>query len=130
LDLPIQHAQPREPGSKRKSRKRVRNILPRTSLQKGANHVGKAKQEQEPELPTKSILKKKPAPAHANIHFNDQVQVVTTFKKSEYPRKPDNTATFRNLTPVLKMQIREELNNFKASEMTVAPESQGNTCFH
>ena len=65
-----------------------------------------------------------------SIIFSENVEIVPTFRKTEYNRKPNLDVTFKKLTPSLKMQIREELNTFKRSEMAVAPESMGNTCFH
>ncbi|KAJ3213716.1 hypothetical protein HDU67_002557 [Dinochytrium kinnereticum] len=64
------------------------------------------------------------------IHFNETVEVLPTFRKSEYNRKPDGNATFRKLTPQMKIQIREELNTFKKTEMNVHEQSLRNTCFH
>jgi phosphatase and actin regulator 4 len=62
--------------------------------------------------------------------FKTDVKVIPTFRKSEYNRKPDSNATFRKLTPKMKMEIREELNNFKRNEMAVHEDSLQNTCFH
>ncbi|OAJ36892.1 hypothetical protein BDEG_21002 [Batrachochytrium dendrobatidis JEL423] len=64
------------------------------------------------------------------ILFSETVEVLPTFRKSEYNRKPDAGATFKNLTPQMKVQIREELNTFKKTEMPVHEESLKNTCFH
>ncbi|KAI8833931.1 hypothetical protein BC829DRAFT_371929 [Chytridium lagenaria] len=64
------------------------------------------------------------------LHFNETVEVLPTFRKSEYNRKPDGNSTFRKLTPQMKVQIREELNTFKKNEMSVHEESLRNTCFH
>ncbi|KAJ3413155.1 Phosphatase and actin regulator 4 [Chytridiales sp. JEL 0842] len=64
------------------------------------------------------------------LHFNETVEVLPTFRKSEYNRKPDGNATFRKLTPQMKIQIREELNTFKKTEMNVHEQSASNTCFH
>ncbi|KAJ3330200.1 hypothetical protein HDU76_006217 [Blyttiomyces sp. JEL0837] len=64
------------------------------------------------------------------LHFSETVEVLPTFRKSEYNRKPDGNATFRKLTPQMKMQIREELNTFKKNEMNVHEQSLRNTCFH
>ncbi|KAJ3094723.1 hypothetical protein HDU97_007641 [Phlyctochytrium planicorne] len=63
------------------------------------------------------------------LHFNETVEVLPTFRKSEYNRKPDGNATFRKLTPQMKVQIREELNTFKKSEMSVHEEFSPN-CHH
>ncbi|RKO89175.1 hypothetical protein BDK51DRAFT_25422, partial [Blyttiomyces helicus] len=52
------------------------------------------------------------------------------FLTSEYNRKPDTNATFRKLTPQMKVQIREELNTYKKHEMPVHEQSLRNTCFH
>ncbi|TPX40181.1 hypothetical protein SeLEV6574_g06746 [Synchytrium endobioticum] len=64
------------------------------------------------------------------LNFAETVEVLPTFRKSEYNRKPDGNATFRKLTPQMKVQIREELNNFKRHEMPVHETSRSNTCFH
>ncbi|TPX36293.1 hypothetical protein SmJEL517_g01421 [Synchytrium microbalum] len=64
------------------------------------------------------------------LNFAETVEVLPTFRKSEYNRKPDGNATFRKLTPQLKVQIREELNQFKKNEMPVHENSRPNTCFH
>ncbi|KAJ3277077.1 DnaJ sub C member 27 [Terramyces sp. JEL0728] len=55
--------------------------------------------------------------------FAETVEVLPTFRKSEYNRKPDATATFKNLTQQMKVDIREELNTYKRSEMEVHDES-------
>jgi hypothetical protein len=86
-------------------------------------------------------LRERPSPAELEAQrilvFAETVEVLPTFRKSEYNRKPDGAATFRNLTPQLKGQIREELNSFKKNEMNVHEESISiltagttNTCFH
>jgi len=62
--------------------------------------------------------------------WQEHVEVYPTFKKNEYNRKPDEDATFRKLTPQMKVAIREELNTYKRTEMEVHESSQGNTCFH
>ncbi|KAI8899532.1 hypothetical protein BC833DRAFT_360942 [Globomyces pollinis-pini] len=62
--------------------------------------------------------------------WSETVEVLPTFRKSEYNRKPDATATFKNLTQQMKVEIREELNQFKKSEMEIHEESANNTCFH
>ncbi|KAI8909294.1 hypothetical protein DFJ77DRAFT_502980 [Powellomyces hirtus] len=64
------------------------------------------------------------------LNFAETVEVLPTFRKSEYNRKPDGNATFRKLTPQMKVQIREELNTFKKHEMPVHEQSLRNTCFH
>jgi hypothetical protein len=60
------------------------------------------------------------------ILFAETVEVLPTFRKSEYNRKPDAMSTFKNLTQQMKVDIREELNNFKKEEMEIHPESN---CF-
>lgn len=62
--------------------------------------------------------------------FQEIVYVFPTFKQNEYNRKPDEDVTFRRLTSQLKMQIREELNDYKKNEMEVHESSTGNTCYH
>jgi len=64
------------------------------------------------------------------INFNEIVCVFPTMGADEYNRKSDNDVTFKKLTPKLKMAIRDELNLFKKSEMSVHEASTQNTCFH
>ncbi|KNE63545.1 hypothetical protein AMAG_08656 [Allomyces macrogynus ATCC 38327] len=64
------------------------------------------------------------------IKFDETVEVLPTFRKTEYNRKPDANATFRRLTPRMKMEIRDELNDFKKNEMPVHEKSLQNTAFH
>ena len=56
------------------------------------------------------------------LHFNETVEVLPTFRRTEYNRKPDGNSTFKKLTPQMKIQIREELNTFKKNEMNVHEE--------
>ncbi|KAJ3043055.1 hypothetical protein HDV00_005963 [Rhizophlyctis rosea] len=55
--------------------------------------------------------------------FSETVEVLPTFRSSEYNRKPDANATFKKLTSQMKVAIREELNTFKKHEMNVHEES-------
>ncbi len=64
------------------------------------------------------------------LNFAEIVEVLPTFRKSEYCRKTDKNATFKKLTPQMKDAIRDELNSFKKSEMPVHEDSSMNTCFH
>ncbi|KAI9221970.1 hypothetical protein BC828DRAFT_414424 [Blastocladiella britannica] len=64
------------------------------------------------------------------LKFVESVEVLPTFRKTEYNRRPDSNSTFRKLTPKLKMEIREELNTFKKTEMPVHSDSASNTAFH
>ncbi|KAJ1501484.1 hypothetical protein HMI55_003374, partial [Coelomomyces lativittatus] len=79
------------------------------------------------------LLAQRPSPEEVPsriIQFEDYVQVAETFMKQEYNRQPDTNATFRKLTPKMKMEIRAELNDFKKNEMEVHTESLKNTSFH
>ncbi|KAJ3050415.1 hypothetical protein HK097_008633, partial [Rhizophlyctis rosea] len=71
-------------------------------------------------------LEHRPAPEELQeariLVFSETVEVLPTFRKSEYNRKPDTNATFKKLTPQLKVAIREELNTFKKHEMPVHEE--------
>ncbi|KAF9905834.1 hypothetical protein EC991_001239 [Linnemannia zychae] len=64
------------------------------------------------------------------IAFTDTIEIIPAHRKSEYNRRSDKYATFKNLTPDLKSEIREELNSYKMREMAVHVESMGNTAFH
>lgn len=73
-----------------------------------------------------SKLRDRPAPEDVEkmLNFSEVVEVLPTFRKSEYNRKPDTNATFKKLTPQMKIQIREELNTFKKQEMPVHEQSK------
>ncbi|KAF9923636.1 hypothetical protein FBU30_006359 [Linnemannia zychae] len=64
------------------------------------------------------------------IGFTDKIEIIPAYRKSEYNRQSDKYATFKNLTPDLKCEIRDELNTYKMREMAVHIESMGNTAFH
>ncbi|KAJ3120143.1 hypothetical protein HK100_012921 [Physocladia obscura] len=61
--------------------------------------------------------------AAKNIVFCETVEVLATFRKSEYNRRPDGDVTFKHLTPQLKVAIRNELNVYKQTEMDVHEEA-------
>ncbi|KAI9011740.1 hypothetical protein DFJ74DRAFT_645659 [Hyaloraphidium curvatum] len=85
-----------------------------------------------PDAP-KSILKTgtaKDDKGKPGLFFDEIVEVLPTLNAKEYSRRPDPDSTFRNLTPVMKGFIREEINQYKAEEMPVHPESVGNICLH
>ena len=71
-------------------------------------------------------LKHRPAPEEVSrlLNFSEVVEVLPTFRKSEYNRKPDTNATFKKLTPQMKVEIREELNSFKKTEMPIHESSK------
>ena len=58
------------------------------------------------------------------LFFSDEIEMCSTYKKTEYNRKPDDDLTFKRLTPSLKTQIREELNQYKKTEMVVHEDSE------
>ncbi|KAG5460435.1 MAG: hypothetical protein BJ554DRAFT_7515, partial [Olpidium bornovanus] len=79
------------------------------------------------ERPTPQELQANPK---LSIVFNELVQILPTFRHTEYNRKPDMDVTFRRLTPKLKTEIRDELNAYKKNEMPVHEQSLRNTNFH
>ncbi|KAF9140891.1 hypothetical protein BG015_001474 [Linnemannia schmuckeri] len=64
------------------------------------------------------------------IGFTEMIEIIPAHRKSEYNRRSYKHATFKNLTPDLKSEIRDELNTYKMREMAVHVESMGNTAFH
>ncbi|KAL1924353.1 uncharacterized protein VTP21DRAFT_7388 [Calcarisporiella thermophila] len=64
-----------------------------------------------------------------HLQFSDKVSVYETYPPSLYDRHSDNTATFAKLNASLIMQIKRELNEYKASEMAVHEESRMFTHF-
>lgn len=73
---------------------------------------------------------KKSASVKSLSFKEEEVEVIHTYSKDAYNRKPDADITFKKLTPKLKMTIREELNNFKKNEMEVHASSEIYTTFH
>ena len=64
------------------------------------------------------------------IGFTDTIEIIPARCKSEYNRRSDKYATFKDLTPDLKNESRDELNTYKMREMAVHVESMGDTAFH
>ncbi|KAL0092338.1 hypothetical protein J3Q64DRAFT_1624377, partial [Phycomyces blakesleeanus] len=56
--------------------------------------------------------------------FCPTLQLHETFAASEYDRRCDPNATCQRLTPALAMHIKQELNEFKLTEMAVHIESR------
>jgi len=79
-----------------------------------------------------SKIKARPNPEQIKsvLNFNEVVEVLPTFRATDYNRKTDDSFTFKRLTPKLKQEIREELNQFKREEMEIHGESAHNTAFH
>lgn len=71
-----------------------------------------------------------PQTVRRKLNFHESVEVMQTFRLQEYNRRPDQNATFRKLTPKLKMEIRAELNTYKKTEMAIHAASVKNTAFH
>jgi hypothetical protein len=66
-----------------------------------------------------------------SLSFNmEKTEVIHTYHKNLYNRKPDNDVTFKKLTPKLKAEIRDELNTFKLQEMEVHESSENFTVYH
>lgn len=65
-----------------------------------------------------------------SFKMDDAPVVIETHSKTVYNRKPDSNITVKKLTPKLKMEIREELNEYKRTEMEVHELSASNTAFH
>ncbi|KAK3808799.1 MAG: hypothetical protein J3Q66DRAFT_417374 [Benniella sp.] len=69
-------------------------------------------------------------PGRRSVNFLDTIEIIPTYRKSEYSRESDRHATFRMLTSNLKNEIRNELNSYKVREMAVHVDSMQNTTFH
>ncbi|CAO3695136.1 unnamed protein product [Rhizopus stolonifer] len=63
------------------------------------------------------------------IQFNSKVQVHETWSAQDYDRRCDLNATCQKLTPVVAMKIKQELNEFKLSDMDVHVDSRQYTHF-
>lgn len=63
------------------------------------------------------------------IQFCGTIQVHETFAANDYDRRCDNNATCQKLTPIMAMKIKQELNEYKLTEMEVHIESRQYTHF-
>ncbi|KAI8355154.1 hypothetical protein BD560DRAFT_407327 [Blakeslea trispora] len=63
------------------------------------------------------------------VQFCTTIQVHETFAPSDYDRRCDTSATCQKLTPMSAMKIKQELNEFKLTEMDVHVESRQYTHF-
>ncbi|KAF7731639.1 bud neck involved protein [Apophysomyces ossiformis] len=63
------------------------------------------------------------------LQFCGTIQVHETFSASEYDRRCDTNATCQKLTPLLAMKIKQELNEYKLTDMEVHVESRQYTHF-
>ncbi|KAG0020097.1 hypothetical protein BGZ80_004787 [Entomortierella chlamydospora] len=65
-----------------------------------------------------------------SIAFHDRIEVIPAYRKADYNRQSDKNVTFKILTPEMRCDIRDELNNYKMREMAVHVDSMTNTAFH
>lgn len=63
------------------------------------------------------------------IQFCTTIQVHETFSALDYDRRCNTNATCQKLTPVIAMKVKQELNEYKLSEMEVHVESRQYTHF-
>ncbi|KAI8370447.1 uncharacterized protein BYT42DRAFT_582465 [Radiomyces spectabilis] len=63
------------------------------------------------------------------IQFCTTIQVHETFAASEYDRRCDPNATCQKLSPLVAMKIKQELNEYKLTDMEVHVESRQYTHF-
>jgi hypothetical protein len=63
------------------------------------------------------------------IQFNSTIQVHETFAPGDYDRRCDTNATCQKLTPIMAMKIKQELNEYKLTDMEVHVESRQYTHF-
>lgn len=69
------------------------------------------------------------AATERRIQFCTTIQIHETFSAGDYDRRCDNNATCQKLTPMMAMKIKQELNEYKLSEMEVHVESRQYTHF-
>lgn len=63
------------------------------------------------------------------IQFCSTIQVHETFAPGDYDRRCDTNATCQKLTPMMAMKIKQELNEYKLTDMEVHVESRQYTHF-
>jgi hypothetical protein len=63
------------------------------------------------------------------IQFCTTIQIHETFSAADYDRRCDTNATCQKLTPMMAMKIKQELNEYKLTDMEVHVESRQYTHF-
>lgn len=63
------------------------------------------------------------------LQFCPTIQVHETFAASEYDRRCDSNATCQKMTPMMAMKIKQELNEYKLTDMDVHVDSRQYTHF-
>ncbi|KAI9485394.1 MAG: hypothetical protein EXX96DRAFT_544940 [Benjaminiella poitrasii] len=76
-----------------------------------------------------SLVTSSAAVVERRIQFCSTIQVHETFSSGDYDRRCDTSATCQKLTPMTAMKIKQELNEYKLSEMEVHVESRQYTHF-
>ncbi|KAI8342014.1 hypothetical protein BC941DRAFT_449360 [Chlamydoabsidia padenii] len=66
---------------------------------------------------------------NTKIRFTTTLRVHDTFGSKDYDRRCDTQVTCQRLTPVLALQIKQELNEYKLNEMVVHSSSRQYTQF-
>lgn len=70
-----------------------------------------------------------PSSSKRRLQFCPTVQVHETFAAADYDRRCDNNATCQKLTPSLALKIKQEMNEYKLTEMDVHIDSRQYTQF-
>ncbi|OAD66876.1 hypothetical protein PHYBLDRAFT_104067, partial [Phycomyces blakesleeanus NRRL 1555(-)] len=65
-----------------------------------------------------------PVVSRRRLVFCPTIQCHETFAASDYDRRCDNNATCQKLTPLLAMRIKQELNEYKLTDMEVHVDSR------
>ncbi|KAI8145179.1 hypothetical protein BJV82DRAFT_605177 [Fennellomyces sp. T-0311] len=63
------------------------------------------------------------------IQFCPTIQVHETFNSAEYDRRCDMSATCQKMTPLMAMKIKQELNEYKLTDMQIHVDSRKYTHF-
>ncbi|KAK4520838.1 para-aminobenzoate synthase, (PABA) [Mucor velutinosus] len=79
--------------------------------------------------PASSSTSSLAATTERRIQFCSTIQVHETFSAADYDRRCDNNATCQKLTPMMAMKIKQELNEYKLTDMEVHVESRQYTHF-
>lgn len=79
--------------------------------------------------PASSSTSSLAATSGRRIQFCSTIQVHETFSAADYDRRCDNNSTCQKLTPMMAMKIKQELNEYKLTDMEVHVESRQYTHF-
>ncbi|KAI9311001.1 hypothetical protein BX666DRAFT_2032491 [Dichotomocladium elegans] len=107
-----------------------RNMAPQVGIHYGLPMHASPRLKPAPAMSSSSSISSVTTPLERRrLYFCPTIQVHETFAAGEYDRRTDSNATCQKMTPVLAMRIKQELNEYKLTEMQVHDDSRKFTQF-